>query len=72
MLQGSSLVAVITAAGMVEPLLDPLKLAGPDGTALAVLALGAGAVSGIHVVDPYFWQVADAARLSTGRAAAWI
>ena len=68
MLQGSSLVAVITAAGMIEPLLAPLGIDSGSGRALAVIALGAGAVSGTHANDPYFWLVANAARLRPGGA----
>lgn len=66
LLQGSSLVAVITAAGMVEPLLPALGLDLPTGRALAVLALGAGAVAGSHVNDPYFWLVGTTNRLGPG------
>ena len=44
-LQGSSLVAAITAAGMVQPILLPLGLAGTNGKALAALAIGAGAMT---------------------------
>ena len=61
-LQGSSLVAAITAAGMTVPLLEPLGLADDGGRALAVLALGAGATTVSHVNDGFFWVAAATAR----------
>lgn len=63
-LQGSSLVAAITAAGMTEPMLTPLGLGADDGRALAALAVGAGAMTVSHVNDEYFWLVTQTARLS--------
>ena len=63
-LQGSSLVAAITAAGMLQPILGPLGLSGGHGKALAALAIGAGAMTVAHVNDEYFWLVANAARLT--------
>jgi GntP family gluconate:H+ symporter len=60
-LQGSSLVAAITAAGMVQPILMPLALGDTDGKALAALAVGAGAMTISHFNDEYFWLVADRA-----------
>jgi GntP family gluconate:H+ symporter len=63
-LQGSSLVAAITAAGIVQPLLGGLGLAGETATALAALAVGAGAMTVSHVNDEYFWLVANGAGLS--------
>jgi GntP family gluconate:H+ symporter len=56
-LQGSSLVAAITAAGMVQPLMGALNLGGADAKALAALAVGAGAMTVSHVNDDYFWLV---------------
>jgi GntP family gluconate:H+ symporter len=69
-LQGASLVAAITAAGMVQPLLPALGLESGAGRALAVLAVGAGAMTVSHVNDGLFWLTADAARLRPGRALA--
>jgi len=66
-LMGSSLVATLTAAGMVEPLLPSLGLAGDGGRVLAVLAIGAGAMAVSHINDPHFWLTAHAARLTPGR-----
>jgi gluconate:H+ symporter, GntP family len=67
-LLGSSLVAAIAAAGMVQPLLAPLGLAGDSGKALAALAVGAGAMTMSHVNDEYFWLVSTSAGLSARRA----
>lgn len=55
--QGSSTVAIITTAGIVAPMLDPLGLATPTGRALAVVAIGAGSMVVSHVNDSYFWIV---------------
>jgi len=55
--QGSSLVAAITAAGMVQPLMGALNLGGANTKALAALAVGAGAMTVSHVNDDYFWLV---------------
>lgn len=63
-LQGSSLVASITTAGMVAPILLPLGLANPNGRALAALAVGAGAMTLSHINDEYFWLVANRAKLT--------
>jgi len=66
-LQGSTLVAAITAAGMMEPLLPTLGLDGGFGPALAAVAVGAGSVTASHVNDPLFWLVSGEARLSPPR-----
>jgi GntP family gluconate:H+ symporter len=67
-LQGNSLSAVLTAAGMVEPMLPALGLDGASGRALAAAAVGAGSIAVVHVNDPLFWIAADMARLSPARA----
>jgi gluconate:H+ symporter, GntP family len=59
--QGSSLVAAITAAGMMQPLMTALGLDGGNARALAALAIGAGAMTISHVNDDYFWLVSDRA-----------
>jgi gluconate:H+ symporter, GntP family len=71
-LQGSSLVAAIAAAGMVQPMLTPLGIGDDTGKALATLAVGAGAMTASHVNDEYFWLVAAGAGLSPLRAVAAI
>jgi GntP family gluconate:H+ symporter len=69
-LQGSSLVAAITAAGMLQPLLVPLGLDHETGRALAVLAIGIGAMTASHINDALFWLIGDAARLRPGQTLA--
>ena len=63
-LQGSSLVAAIATAGMVQPLLTPLGIGDENGRALATLAVGAGAMTVSHINDEYFWLVAAGGGLS--------
>lgn len=69
-LQGSSLVAAITAAGMVQPALTVLGLADDSGKALAALAVGAGAMTIAHVNDEYFWLVTTSTELPPARGLA--
>jgi GntP family gluconate:H+ symporter len=71
-LQGSSLVAAITAAGMVQPLLAPLGLADANERALSALAIGIGAVTICHINDEYFWLVSSRAGFSPMRGVATI
>ncbi len=56
--QGSSTVAIITAAAIVLPLLTPLGLDTPNGQLLCVLAMGAGSMMISHANDAYFWVIA--------------
>ena len=67
-MQGNSLSAVLTASGMVEPMLPALGLDSATGRALAAAAVGAGSIAICHVNDPFFWIAAAMARLSPGRA----
>jgi GntP family gluconate:H+ symporter len=69
-LQGSSLVAAITTAGMVQPLLTPLGFGDETARALTVLAIGAGAMTLSHVNDEYFWLVSTNAELGPLRGLA--
>jgi GntP family gluconate:H+ symporter len=57
--QGSSMVALTTAAGIVAPLLNVLGLGSPARTALTVIAIGAGAMTVSHANDSYFWVVTN-------------
>ncbi|WP_029351146.1 GntP family permease [Bosea sp. 117] len=63
-LQGSSLVAAITAAGMTAPLLGGLGLDDEAGRALAALAVGAGAMTVPHINDGLFWLVTVGGRMT--------
>lgn len=56
--QGSSTVAIITAASIVQPLLPALGFVTPDGRLLCVLAMGAGSMMISHANDAYFWVIA--------------
>ena len=69
-LQGSSLVAVITAAGIAQPLLAPLGLDAANARALAALAVGAGAMTVSHVNDDLFWLASLAGGIRPLRALA--
>ena len=55
--QGSSTVAIITAASIVQPLLPALGLTTENGRLFAVLAMGAGSMLISHVNDAYFWVI---------------
>jgi GntP family gluconate:H+ symporter len=69
-LQGSSLVAAITAAGIAQPLLIPLGLDAANARALAALAIGAGAMTASHINDDYFWLVSVTSGIRPLRALA--
>jgi GntP family gluconate:H+ symporter len=56
--QGSSTVAIITAASIVLPLLPVLGLSTETGRLLCVLAMGAGSMMISHANDAYFWVIA--------------
>jgi len=55
--QGSSTVAIITAASIVKPLLPALGLASGNGPLLCVLSMGAGSMLLSHANDAYFWVI---------------
>ena len=57
--QGSSTVAITTTAGIVAPMLEALGLGTPVLAALAVIAIGAGAMTVSHANDSYFWVVTN-------------
>lgn len=57
--QGSSTVALTTTAGIVAPILPLLGLDTPVRAALAVMAIGAGAMTVSHANDSYFWVVTN-------------
>jgi GntP family gluconate:H+ symporter len=56
--QGSSTVAIITAASIVLPLLPALGLASANGRLLCVLSMGGGSMMLSHANDAYFWVIA--------------
>jgi len=55
--QGSSTVALITAASIVAPMMGSLGLDEPFTRTLTVLAIGAGSAVVSHANDSYFWVV---------------
>ena len=55
--QGSSTVAIITAASLIVPMLPSLGLDSENGKILAMLAMGAGSMMISHANDSYFWVV---------------
>ncbi len=61
--QGSSTVAIITAASIIQPLLPSLGLDGANGKLIAVLSMGAGSMLLSHANDAYFWVIAKFSKL---------
>lgn len=57
--QGSSTVAITTTAGIIAPVMGTLGFVTPVGAALAVMAIGAGAMTVSHANDSYFWVVTN-------------
>ena len=55
--QGSSTVAIITAASIIQPLLPALGLDSENGKLLTVLSMGAGSMMISHANDAYFWVI---------------
>ncbi len=62
--QGSSTVALLTGASIVMPLIQPLGI----NPALAVVAVGAGAMTFSHANDSYFWVVTQFSDMETKTA----
>ena len=55
--QGSSTVAIITAAGIIEPLLVALGMKTEGSRLLVLMAMGAGSMTISHANDAYFWVI---------------
>ena len=66
--QGSSTVAIITTAALIAPLMVNLGIETAFEKALAVLAVGAGALTVSHINDSYFWVVSQFSNLSVKQA----
>ncbi len=62
--QGSSTVAITTTAGIVVPMLGLLGLTSPAEISLAVMAIGAGAMTVSHANDSYFWVVTNFGKMT--------
>lgn len=63
--QGSSTVAVITAASLVTPILSSLGLNTSMGLTLTILSMGAGSMLVSHANDAYFWVISRFSGLDT-------
>ncbi|MFL5786468.1 MAG: GntP family permease, partial [Flavisolibacter sp.] len=63
--QGSSTVAIITAATIIQPLLPILGLNDDKGKLLAVLSMGAGSMMISHANDAYFWVISKFSGIET-------
>lgn len=57
--QGSSTVAIITAASIIFPLLPLLELNSEMGKVWVIMAIGTGAMTVSHANDSYFWIVSQ-------------
>jgi GntP family gluconate:H+ symporter len=57
--QGSSTVALITAASIISPLMATLGFVTPIEKALVVLAIGAGSAVVSHANDSFFWVLSQ-------------
>ncbi|MCR9227658.1 MAG: GntP family permease [Flavobacteriaceae bacterium] len=66
--QGSSTVAIITTSAIIAPLLETFGLVSITDKALAVLAIGAGAMTVSHINDSYFWVVSQFSRMKVKTA----
>jgi len=64
--QGSSTVAIITAASFVAPMLPALGLDSESGRLFAVLSMGAGSMIFSHANDSFFWVVSNFGGIETG------
>ena len=63
--QGSSTVAIITAAGIIEPLLLALGMETEGSRLLVLMAMGAGSMTISHANDAYFWVISKFGELDT-------
>lgn len=57
--QGSSTVAIITAASLIAPMMPVLGLDSEGGKLLALLSMGAGSMIVSHANDSYFWVITN-------------
>ena len=66
--QGSSTVALVATSALVAPMLESLGLDGTMGRVLAVMAIGAGAMTVSHANDSYFWVVTQFSKMEVATA----
>lgn len=62
--QGSSTVAIITAASMISPLMSSLGFDSELSRAMVVVAIGAGSCVFSHANDSYFWVVTQLSNMN--------
>lgn len=63
--QGSSTVAIITAASFIVPMLTALGLDSETGKLLVMISMGAGSMMVSHANDSYFWVVSRFSGISS-------
>jgi len=61
--QGSSTVAMITTASLMNPLMSPLGFDSPIAKVLVVLSIGAGSMVVSHANDSIFWVITQMTRM---------
>ena len=66
--QGSSTVAMVTTSAIIAPLLGDLGLDTDMGAVLAVMAVGAGAMTISHANDSFFWVVTQFSNMNVATA----
>ncbi|WP_136066319.1 GntP family permease [Modicisalibacter radicis] len=66
--QGSSTVALVTTSALIAPMLGSIGLDSDTGRTLAVLAIGAGAMTVSHANDSFFWVVSQFSRMPVALA----
>lgn len=64
--QGSSTVAIITAAAFLSPMLNTLGLDSEWGRIFSMLSIGAGSMIFSHANDSYFWVVSKFSNINEG------
>ncbi|WP_028358174.1 GntP family permease [Brackiella oedipodis] len=62
--QGSSTVAMVTAAVIVEPLLNDLGMGSDMARVLVTMAIASGALTISHANDSFFWAVTQLSKMS--------
>ena len=66
--QGSSTVALVATSALIAPMLNSLGLDSTTGQVLAVMAIGAGAMTVSHANDSFFWVVAQFSKMDVSTA----
>jgi GntP family gluconate:H+ symporter len=64
--QGSSTVAIITAASIMASVTDSMGFSGETGKLLIMLAMGAGSMMVSHANDSYFWVITNFSGIGSG------